>query len=347
VSGFPEIQGLVDGRARWTDVMTLLALVPWACTRPWQRLDRRTRAPLAAWVLLGLATTAAHGGWAKLAGSVVLVLLFLMSADLGRLHGLLAARITAFAAVALAAAALAGFVLFYAGIETPLLGPRGDLLPGPYPRVRSLASHPNLLGSYAIFAWALASTLPRPDPARRAGRAAAALCAWLALSRAALSLFVAEVWWRWPRRRAVAVVVAVGALLMALTMVNVRVDPTRPWAVSVDVGGGVRRAAAIATLEAIRRRPWLGCGVDCTPGPWDAHCTPLQIAATRGLPALAVFMWLLTRLKPDGGSWTPEAAGVVALLVDGLTQDVEDFRHLWVLMGMAAARARCLTDPGT
>jgi hypothetical protein len=327
--------------------MTLLAVVPWACTRPWQRLDRRTCAPLATWVLLGMATTAAHGGWAKLAGSLVLVLLFLMSADLGRQHGPLAARITALAAVALAAAALAGFVLFYAGLETPLLGPRGDLLPGSYPRVRSLASHPNLLGSYAIFAWALASTLPPPDAARRAARVAAALCAWLALSRAALSLLVAEALWRGPRRRAVAAVLAVGAVLLALTMVNVRLDPARPWAVSVDVGGGVRRAAAIGALAAIRSHPWLGCGVDCTPGRWDAHCTPLQIAATRGLPALAVFIWLLARLKPDGASWTPEAAGVVALLLDGLTQDVEDFRHLWVLMGMAAARARCLTAPGT
>jgi len=70
--------------------------------------------------------------------------------------------------------------------------------------------------------------------------------------------------------------------------------------------------------------------------------TFVNIAATLGLPALVSFTSLLTmlwrrRARPtDLAIW----GGMVGLLLDGLAQDVEDFRHVWVMIGLADANSK-------
>jgi hypothetical protein len=74
--------------------------------------------------------------------------------------------------------------------------------------------------------------------------------------------------------------------------------------------------------------------------PFDSHLTPLNIAATLGLPALVAFSSLIAllwrrRSRPtDLAIW----GGLAGLALDGLAQDIEDFRHLWVMIGLADVR---------
>ena len=57
-----------------------------------------------------------------------------------------------------------GLALFYAGVETPLVGGYGDLLPSrSYARVQAGLYHPNLLARYCIFAAAVVS-MPLSTP---------------------------------------------------------------------------------------------------------------------------------------------------------------------------------------
>jgi hypothetical protein len=92
--------------------------------------------------------------------------------------------------------------------------------------------------------------------------------------------------------------------------------------------------------------PWLGVGPGHAPAvvdgaPFEAHCTPLDIAATLGLPALAAFVAMVVLLWTKTAPHDPVLwSGLVALGLDGLTEDVADFRHLWVLFGLAASSRR-------
>ena len=73
--------------------------------------------------------------------------------------------------------------------------------------------------------------------------------------------------------------------------------------------------------------------------PFRAHLTPLNIAATMGLPALAAFAFLILTLWRNRRRPTPIAtwSGMAGLTVDALAQDVEHFRHVWAMIGFADA----------
>jgi hypothetical protein len=96
--------------------------------------------------------------------------------------------------------------------------------------------------------------------------------------------------------------------------------------------------------ETLGEDPLFGSGPGSSPGrvdelAFDAHLTPLNIAATLGLPALLGFLlvpfalWRARRRPTDRALW-----GMLAGLgLDGLGQDIEDFRHVWVAFGLAGA----------
>ena len=148
-----------------------------------------------------------------------------------------------------------------------------------------------------------------------------------------------------PRRWLVKALAAVLVVAMvALTVVHVTFSPARPWAPQVRSGPSPRMEATATSLETLGLHPLLGTGPGSTPGrrgdeAFDAHLTPLNVAATLGLPALLglllvpVALWRARRRPTDRALW-----GVLAgLALDGLAQDVEDFRHLWVALGLADA----------
>jgi hypothetical protein len=247
-----------------------------------------------------------------------------------------------------AAAATGGAVLGMFGHPTVFIGGYGDLVPGPYARARAGLLHPNLLASFCIFAVGAVgrSEPPLPRRFRFAVVFALAVATALTFSRGILAFALALAAGRAPHRLRLAAAGAavVAVALAALTIWNLEVDPTRPHEARISPMTSSRWQALTTAVASVRARPWLGTGPGTRPAlvdglPFDAHCTPLNIAATVGLPALAAFaaipvlLWRGRRRPIDGATW----AALAGIGLDALAQDVEDFRHVWVLFGLAAA----------
>jgi hypothetical protein len=253
---------------------------------------------------------------------------------------------------------LIALVLFYAGHSTDLLGSYGEqFTPSKtYARVRAGFESPPLLASWciaasAILAWGRAE-LPRRW--RIAGQVALGFLVVATLSRAVLA-FAAAIVIRWayrsrqPRRKLIAAasVAAVVAVLAALTVGRLHVDPAEPSATSYHVPDpGNRREAAVTAWHTFKEHPLLGSGPGSYPGqnrgePFRAHLTPLNIAATTGLPALLAVTGMLVALWRGRSRPTDVAiwSGLLALGLDGLAQDIDHFRHVWLLVGLAAVHA--------
>jgi hypothetical protein len=350
--------------ARWSDAVFAAAVAAWGAgllaARRLPRL-RAVHAGLALYLgwaavsLLAASPRPAAGG-AKLLGLAMLAALLVVTSDMMGRPGMPAAVGRTLAATSLltAAAALAGVVLSGLGTITPLVGTCGDLLPGPLSRAQAGFPHPNLLASWCVFA---TGALAREDAGlsrawRRAAQAALALTVLLATSRAvlafALAVAVRHATTPARRRAAVALAVALVVATLGLTAAHVTLYPLRPWDLRLLPGPSPRLEAAATSLHTLAAHPLFGTGPGTSPGlrggrPFDAHLTPLNVAATLGLPALAglvLLVWALwrARAKPtDLATW-----GMLAGLgLDGLGQDVEDFRHVWVALGLAdAGRAR-------
>ncbi len=349
--------------AQWGDLLCAAAVAAWLATLVAERRMPRLRlvhAGLAlylGWSALSLlvASPRPANGAAKLLGTGMLLGLFVLTSELLPRKGMAAAVGRTIAATSLltALAAVAGVLLWLRGVPTPLVGGCGDLLPSFIPRAEAGFSHPNLLASFCIFGSALAA---RPDAGlprflRRAVQAALALTVVLTTSRAVLGFLLAAAirHARTPaRRRLVAALAAVFVLAMAaLSVYNVVLDPFRPWQARLSPAPSARALAASSSFATLERHPFFGTGPGSSPGfrrfePFDAHLTPLNVAATLGLPALAgltlalVALWRGRQRPTDAVTW-----GMLAGLgLDGLGQDVEDFRHVWVALGLADAGRR-------
>jgi hypothetical protein len=349
--------------ARWTDVLFALATLAWAAALLREGRLPRFRAVHAGlalylgWALVSLAAVypRAPSGHAKLLGLAMLVALFVVTSDMMGRPGMPSAvgRTIAATSVLTAVAAVVGVALSAFGTITPLVGTCGDLLPGPLSRAQAGFPHPNLLASYCIFAF---GATERDDAGlsrawRPVVRAALALTVLLTTSRAILGFGLAAAirWATTPSRRrfAAALAVALVAVMVGLTVVNLTFSPLTPWDVRVLPGPSPRREAATTSFRTFLAHPLFGTGPGTSPGrrqqmPFDAHLTPLNVAATLGLPALlglafAVFALWRARSRPtDLATW-----GMLAGIgLDGLGQDVEDFRHVWVALGLADASRR-------
>ena len=346
--------------AQWSDVVFALAAVAWAAGLVASRRLPRLRAVHAGlalylgWAAVSLlaASPRAAAGPAKLLGVAMLVALFVVTSDMMGRPGLPSAlgRTLAVTSLLTAAAAVVGVALSWFGTITPLVGTCGDLLPGPLSRAQAGFPHPNLLASWCVFA---SGALAREDVGlsrswRRVAQAALAITVVVTTSRAILAFALAAAirGATTPLRRrcawAFAATLVVG--MAALTLVDVTFDPLRPWDLRLREGPSVRLQSVTTSFETLLAHPVLGTGPGTSPGtrgllPFDAHLTPLNVAATLGLPALAGILLALAALwrsrpRPtDLATW-----GMLAGLgLDGLGQDVEDFRHVWVALGLADA----------
>jgi hypothetical protein len=251
---------------------------------------------------------------------------------------------------------IAGEGLFYAGERTGLLGVYGEQFEASsrYARIQAGFASPPLLASWCI---AVAAVLawPRAGLPRRwvvAAHAALAVVVVLTYSRGAL-VFMAGLVLLWavaePSRRrtriAAATVLGVVAVLAALTVGRLHLDPTRVDSISYVVPDpGNRREGAATAWDTLVAHPLVGSGPGSLPGsnrgvPFRAHFTPLNVAATTGLPALLALFAMVVALRRRGIAPEDRAlwAGLAALAVDGLAQDVEHFRHVWLVLGLAGA----------
>jgi hypothetical protein len=346
--------------ARWSDAVFALAflarLTGLARERRLPRL-RPVHAGLAlylAWAALSLVAAAPRqpSGPAKFLGLCMLLALFVVTSDLAGRPGMPAAFGRTIAATSLltALAALVGVVLSGFGTITPLVGTCGDLLPGPLSRAQAGFPHPNLLASFCVFAYGVVA---REDAGltrgwRRILIAALALSVLLTTSRAILAFGLAAAIRHatTPARRRFAwgLGIALVAAMIGLTLVNLTFQPLRPWDVQRREGPSVRLQSATTSFETLLVHPLFGSGLGSSPGrrgslAYDAHFTPLNVAATLGVPALAglafalVCLWRARARPTELAHW-----GMLAgLALDGLGQDVEDFRHVWVALGLADA----------
>ena len=134
---------------------------------------------------------------------------------------------------------------------------------------------------------------------------------------------------------------------MSLTLWNVALDPTRPRQVHLRDEPSTRLSALVTSAASFERHPVFGVGPGHLPGvrsagPCDAHFTPLNIAATLGAPAMLAFLgipallWRRRRRPTDLALW----GAMAGIGLDALAQDVEDFRHVWVLFGLLDADSR-------
>jgi O-antigen ligase/polysaccharide polymerase Wzy-like membrane protein len=303
---------------------------------------------------LSLLFTSPHPllGFPKLLGVGELCVLAAITADLASRPNSTTwiAYAIALTSIITAAAAVVGLLIFYLGEPSPLIGIYGELEPSRwYARVQAGTYNPNLLASFCIFAAAIVSSKRAELP--RWVRRSALLALWitvlLTFSRGIFGFVLAALIRNatTPRRRAIAAMgaVTVAAVTIAITIWKPLINPVRPFDIGFEQVASSRKQAALSALATVVRKPLFGSGLGTSPGeyhgaPFDSHCTPINIAATIGLPALITFSFLIASLwrrrRPiDLALW----GGLAGMAVDGLAQDIEDFRHLWVMIGLAGS----------
>jgi hypothetical protein len=363
-SWFPPFPWLHE-HAQWSDVLFLATATLWVIEQTLQRQLTRLRPFHAALLLylgaaclswLGATGDPRTGTW-KLLGIAELCALAWISSDLAARPGVgrLAAWVIAASFLLTAAAALAGFGLFLVGVETRLVGNYSHLVPSRwYARVQGGFYHPNLLVSFCTFVAAVLSYYRKAIPRRlwRVLQLALGNTVLLTISFGILG-FVLAAWLRSVHTRVgrwgIGVYTAgCVALIITFNLLNPAIDLAAPSRSHLNLDQpSMRRQAIISSLDTLADYPLFGTGPDGLPGeyrgqPCKAHLTPLNIAATLGLPALLAFallivvLWRGRRGADDQGLWS----GLAGLALDSLTSDIEYFRHLWVLLGFIDASSR-------
>tara|TARA_R110002096_G_scaffold16898_2_gene57694 strand:+ start:21937 stop:23073 length:1137 start_codon:yes stop_codon:yes gene_type:complete len=313
------------------------------------RVARGDQAWLGLFVVGVVASAVINGGsYIKLLGHLELVTVLLLAATLGQ-DQKIASRIKQaliWMGILAAVTGLLGAVLYFAGCETRLLNHFGDLLPGNYPRVRGTCIKVNMLAT--IIATGLIM-LWDEDKRTLLGRYRLIVTllllsgllftfsrTWLTVGCGLLALRALHT--PGPRRVLLATVslVAVSALLLVSARYTISLDPTHFWQASIRSDPATRWVIWGDSLESLKANPFWGKGPGspATSSGWSAHLSWLNIWVVLGLAPLCAFVAgtyrVLVRYRFEMGAVV--AVGVI--LLDGLARDVEDMRHLWVLMGL-------------
>jgi hypothetical protein len=351
------------GQAGWTDILVAAATAAWLVEKLPNVGDLRLRPPhyaYAAYLACGVLSMLLISGTSPTSVRNVLtmfelVALALLTADFARERAgrRAIARVVLAVTAVTALQALIGLALFYAGDSTTLVDAgsaylgRSDV----YTRIDGGFYGPALLGSFCIFASAILA-LPEADLSPRVRLAGqivlAALCV-LTLSRAVIGFALAvalRAAYSNPgaaaRRFASACAVLALLLTAFLTVAPLSVDPVRPESSRSDINP--RLATFRTSAETVADHPLFGKGPGTLTGRWEggplrAHFTPLNVAATIGIPAvvaliaLVLILWRQRRRPTNIVIWS----GLAGLAVDALGQDAEHFRHVWIMLGFADA----------
>jgi hypothetical protein len=367
-SSFPPFPWLHEN-AQWSDVFVAAAAVAWLVEQRRDAVRNPTLAELALGlfvILVGVSYLFAPADFSSTFGDFIgagelAVLAYLTSrfaAD--RWSFELIVRVVTVTSLLVVGAALVGLALFYADVENSLVGGYGALVASTdYVRVQAALEHPALLGSYCIFASAVIAQGKDVLPRRlgQVAQIALAVTVVLTFSRAILG-FALAVLIRFadtPRRRAVAAAAALAciAAMALLSFAAISLDPSHPFDLRVSTAHEpVRSQELTAAIDTAADHPLLGTGPGSLPGEAEgygrrqAHNTPVGVAATLGIPALLILIAFLGLIWRDRSRPTNRATwgGLAGLGLDGLGQDVEHFRHVWVLIGLAWAQSRSTTS---
>jgi hypothetical protein len=360
---FPPFPWLHE-HAQWSDAVFAATAIAWLIERwhlgEWPRFQT-VHAALALYFLfasLSLLSASPHpaSGLPKLVGIGELCTLAFITSDLVSRPGVSRGigRAIAVSALVMAAAAAVGLVLFYFGIGSQLIGIYGELEPSQwYARVQAGTHNPNLLASFCIFAAAVVARRDSELPValRRITLAALWITVLVTFSRGilgfALAAAIRNATTPWRRRITVSAAVVCMLVIVSATFWKPNLDPTHPFDIHVEQVASTRFQAATSSLISLATHPMFGTGLGTHPGvarglPFDAHLTPVNIAGTLGLPALIAFAFLIAALWMRRSRPTDLAiwGGLAGLALDGLAQDVEDFRHVWVMIGLADENSR-------
>ena len=365
---FPPFPWLHEN-AQWSDVFVAAAAIAWLI----EQRRERPRGPEPAELALGifvvlagisfLVAPAGYGGtFGDFVGAGELAVIAFLTSRFARERWTfeLIVRVVTATSLLVVAAALVGLVLFYLNVDTSLVGGYGALVASTdYARVKAGLEHPALLGSYCIFASAVVAQGQGVLSGRVRQLAQAALAATVVFtfSRAiigfALAMLIRSADSRGRRVVAAAAALACIALMAVLSLASVELDPSHPLDLTVSTAHEpVRSQELTAAIDTAGDHPLFGTGPGSLPGEAEgfgrrqAHNTPVGVAATLGIPALLVLIAFLALIWRDRSRPTKRATwgGLAGLGVDGLGQDIEHFRHVWVLMGFAWAQSRSTTS---
>jgi hypothetical protein len=249
---------------------------------------------------------------------------------------------------------LVGAVLFWLGEPTGLLNIAGDLEPGNYPRIRGTMLRANALAGLLATGLLLLGDVPRRWRVLVGGVLVAALVftfsrSWIALAGtlAVMVLAIRPAPTRGRDALAIGVVLATVASMLAVSWLDLRLDPTRPWDMYIGSGTGTRWIHLNDALSTISAHPLgMGPGRPATYNGWDAHFAPVNIAGVIGIPAAIAFVVLLaialyrsiSAARGGDVAMRGVAAALVLFAFDALARDIEDQRALWVLIGLALVK---------
>jgi len=310
---------------------------------------------------------AGGGGW-KLLGHFELAALGWMAATISPM-GARALRGSLVAAAALAAlTAMLGLLLYATGQasydtagvpDNPLLYIHGALVSDGYPRPRGTlvtgAMLTSLVASGLALLWFERALVPWRG-LRVLVLAAGAIAMVFAFNRSIATLFVviagAELWRRdrpaWLRGAFLAGGAVYASALWISLRYHVLLNPLEPWAVEVLAGDGDRFARWRIAVAVIAEHPLLGLGpgVRVADG-WEAHNTWLNLWAGIGIvPLIAVAALLFGALRRAFGAGSIGLGCALAfVLIESTYNDIEDMRHVWLLIGLALSAARLQVQP--
>jgi hypothetical protein len=318
--------GSLSERSEWSDVLIGAAAALWAIDKLGRRevvsTVRRWHVPLAVYLALSFVSAAVAvpgrgGSWKAVLLMVELAALAVITADFASrpVQRRTIAKVIVASSIVTLALGVIGLVLFYAGLHSGLIGAYGEQYTPShlYARVQAGFEAPALLASFCIFAAGIAASeeagLSRR--ARLVTEISLGLLCLATLSRGIIGFLLASVLRRSAamtgRRRAL---LAIGATVVSLSIIaalsvgRLHLNPAKPSTISYVVPDpGNRREAFTTSLKTLEHHPLLGIGPGAIPGvnrgePFRAHFTPLNVAATLGVPALCALLamlWLLWR----------------------------------------------------
>lgn len=262
-------------------------------------------------------------------------------------------------AAALAAlTALAGLAVFFSGNagydafgrpDNPLLYLHGALVTDDYPRAKGTLVTGAMLTSVVASGVALLWFERDLVPARWSRRLIFLGCAValvFAFSRSIATLAVVLLAAGLCRRNRstlargafLVVAVAYAAALWVSLRYHVVLDPLAPWTADVLGADGDRFGRWRLAVAAIAESPLVGAGPgSLVAAGWSAHNTWLNLWAVLGIVPLAAFAVLL--LASIRSAVRSGAAGLASALIFALIEssynDIEDMRHVWLLIGLA------------
>lgn len=317
-----------------------------------RRLIKLTRGDVS-WLgafVAGIALSALvnDGSYLKLAGHLELVVVMLIAATLSQ-DQVLAIRLRQaliWAAIVGATAGLLGALLFFLGEETPLLNHYGDLLPGDYPRIRGTCFKVNMLATIVATGLIL---LPGEEKTSLLAKLRWPLAlllgtallftfsrTWLTLGAGLVTLRALDEQTGRRKMLAIAAVVIVAVLLVVSARFTIQLEPTHFWRATITDEPGTRWVIWGDALNTVAANPIFGAGPGspATDLGWSAHLVWLNLWAVLGVVPLCAFAVGTYRALGRYQLETVVAVALGVILLDGLARDVEDMRHVWILMGL-------------